>query len=202
MLAQNLEFQNVDLGKLLIHSVESFQAQAREKGVEISYRVINHGKPLMINMDATKIAWALSNLITNALRHVSRGGRVETSVERGEEWAQVTVKDNGPGIERHRQERIFEKFNPYYSLRVARTGSIGVGLAIAREIVVAHKGRIWLNSEPGCGAEFCFSIPIKATNDVYNFASNEKQFKISQDLNTDEGSLLKGVRGGAYSGGR
>jgi signal transduction histidine kinase len=163
-LAQNLEIQKIDLGKLLNHSVQSFQLQAKERGIELILQVINHGKPLVVAMDATKVAWALSNLMTNALRHTPRGGRVDVKLEAFEEWAEVRVRDTGAGIDRHRQERIFDKFNPYYDLRIARSGSVGAGLAIAREIVTAHGGRIWVVSEPGHGAEFCFTLPTKRTS--------------------------------------
>jgi signal transduction histidine kinase len=73
----------------------------------------------------------------------------------------VLVRDTGPGIERKRLDRIFDKFNPFYDLRIARSGSVGAGLAIAREIVTAHGGRIWATSEPGQGAEFCFTLPTR-----------------------------------------
>jgi signal transduction histidine kinase len=165
-LAQRLEIQTIDLGKLLTHSVQSFQVHAKERGVQLVHQVINRGKPIVIGVDATKIAWALSNLMTNALRHTPRGGKVCVSLEILEEGVEVGVQDTGPGIERHRQDRIFDKFNPYYDLRVARSGSVGAGLAIAREIVVAHGGHIWVVSEPGHGAKFCFRLPLKHPNSV------------------------------------
>jgi signal transduction histidine kinase len=102
--------------------------------------------------------------MVNALRHTPRGGRIQVTLgplADREGYLCVRIRDSGPGIERARQERIFEKFNAYYDLRVARTGSIGMGLAIAREIVQSHGGRIWLNSEPKKGAEFGFEIPMK-----------------------------------------
>lgn len=159
-LAQGLKIQKVDLGKLLRHSVQSFQTESTERGIELVQKVLNHGRAFVIPIDATKITWALSNLIINALRHTPRGGRVEVRLEVIEDQAQVCVIDSGPGIERSRQMKIFDKFNPYYDLRVARSGTVGAGLAIAREIVTAHGGRIWVESEPGNGARFCFTLPL------------------------------------------
>ncbi len=166
ILAQRLELQKIDLGKLLSHAVQSFRMQAEEKEIQLTQSIalptdsVGTRKNLMITIDATKIAWALSNLLTNALRHTPRGGRVGVYLDTANDWAQIRVKDTGPGIELHRQERVFEKFNPYYDLRVARSGVVGAGLAIAKEIVTSHGGEIWVSSQPGSGAEFGFRLPI------------------------------------------
>ena len=69
------------------------------------------------------------------------------------------MRDSGVGIDKRRLERIFDKYNPQYDLRVARSGSVGMGLAIAREIVLVHGGRIWAESEVGKGSRFSFEIP-------------------------------------------
>ncbi|MGK5082867.1 HAMP domain-containing sensor histidine kinase [Bdellovibrionota bacterium FG-1] len=161
-ITQHLELQRTDLAKLLRHTVQSFQPEARKRSVELVDKITkNQIHSLYVEVDPSKISWALSNLVTNALRHTPSKGRVEAELEVCEDQIEIRVKDTGPGIERKRQGRIFDKFNPHYDLRIARTGSAGVGLAIAREIIVAHGGRIWVVSEPGRGAEFCFSLPFK-----------------------------------------
>lgn len=167
-IIQKLEFQNIDLVKLLKNSVQSFQTQAKQKDISLSFAAQGKtpeeriGKNLIVPMDPSKVAWAVSNLLTNALRHTPRGGAVEARViSAGDEWVEVRVKDTGPGIDHKRQNRVFDKFSPFYDIRVARTGSTGAGLSIAREIVTAHGGRIWVSSEPGQGAEFGFTLPLK-----------------------------------------
>jgi signal transduction histidine kinase len=162
-LTQRMDVRPVDLAKLVRHSVQAFQSDAKERGIELSCRIVNPSQPLQITVDATKVSWAVSNLMTNALRHTPRNGRIETELEANAEQVEFRVRDSGPGIERKRQKRIFEKFNPHYDLRIARSGSAGMGLAIAREIVVAHGGRIWVTSEQGQGALFAFTLPLRRT---------------------------------------
>jgi signal transduction histidine kinase len=162
-LTQRMDARTVDLAKLIRHSVQAFQSDAKERGIELTCKIQskNPGQPLQITVDATKVSWAVSNLMTNALRHTPRNGRIETELEASDERVEFRVRDTGPGIDRKRQSRIFDKFNPHYDLRVARSGSAGMGLAIAREIVVAHGGKIWVASEPGQGALFAFTLPLK-----------------------------------------
>lgn len=162
-LTQRLEIQSVDLGKLLRHAVQTFSSQSEEKGIELRVHSPPSGRAVFVPMDPTKIAWALSNLLLNAIRHSPRGSLVVAKLEISEDsdFAEVRICDSGPGIDRQRQKKIFEKFSAHYDIRVARSGSAGVGLAITREIVTAHGGQIWVSSRPGEGAEFCFSLPLR-----------------------------------------
>jgi signal transduction histidine kinase len=174
-LTQRLEVKDVDITKLLRQSVQHFQLGASERGVQISLELPGDRKSVVIPIDAAKISWAVSNLVINAMRHTPRGGRVETRVSVQGDQVEIHIKDHGPGIERNRQDRIFDKFNPFYDLRVARSGSIGMGLAIAREIIVAHGGRIWVISEPGQGAEFCFTLPLRRPTDEDRAPESQSQ---------------------------
>ena len=160
-LTEELEVKDVDLSKLLRQSIQHFQPQAFERGIEMSLINRIEGKCPPVPMDATKVSWALSNLLTNALRHTPRDGKVDAILTVREGLAEIKIRDTGPGIDRARRERIFDKFNSYYDLRVGRSGSVGMGLAIAREIITAHGGSIWVSSEIGQGAEFCFTLPLE-----------------------------------------
>jgi signal transduction histidine kinase len=161
-IAQRMEVQTVDFNKLVRHAIQSFQADARTREIELTLKVNNPtGRPIQIPMDATKVSWALTNLLTNAIRHTPVKGQVSAELNARDEDVVVRIRDTGPGIEAARQARIFDKFNSRYDLRVARTGGAGVGLAIAREIVVAHGGHIWVESEPGQGSVFSFTLPLK-----------------------------------------
>ena len=159
------------MGRLIKQQSQFFQPQAFERGIELAAKIGPEARNLEIRVDPTKISWAFSNLMTNALRHTPKGGKVEIILAANETHVEIKIRDSGPGIDRNRQDRIFDKFSPFYDLRVARSGSVGMGLAIAREIIAAHGGRIWMTSEPGRGAEFCFSLPLPA---VVNPPQTEK----------------------------
>lgn len=106
--------------------------------------------------DANKVTWVLTNLVSNALRYVAPGGHVELSARRTGDRLQVAVRDDGSGIPLEAQTRIFEKF-----VQLGDGGGhqgAGLGLAICREIVRAHGGAIWVESAPGAGSTFTFTV--------------------------------------------
>jgi signal transduction histidine kinase len=103
----------------------------------------------------------LSNLLTNALNFSKAPAPVTVSARLVEEGIQFAVADRGMGLRPEEHERIFE---PFYRGDGATTGRVrgtGLGLAICKGIVEAHGGRIWVESEPGNGATFYFTIPTQ-----------------------------------------
>lgn len=158
---RSLSYRELDLAKLLNHAIHPFKLQAMERGIALSFELIKNGKSTVVSIDPGKISWAFSNLLINALRHTPKGGVIVVKLEAKGDWLEVGVKDSGSGIEQKRKNWIFEKFNRFYDIRDAQVKGIGVGLALAREMIMAHKGRIWVNSEPGKGCEFCFMLPCK-----------------------------------------
>ncbi len=161
-LAQKPVLKDVNLAKLVRQVVQHFQPEAFSRGLTLGMAQCLAEAPgggVTVRVDPTQVSWALTNLLTNALRHTPRGGEVNVSVSVHAGKVAVSVRDSGVGIDKRRLERIFDKYNPQYDLRVARSGSVGMGLAIAREIVLAHGGRIWAESEVGKGSRFSFEIP-------------------------------------------
>jgi NtrC-family two-component system sensor histidine kinase KinB len=135
--------------------VEIFEPQARQVGIEL--RSIFPDELPEVRVDATKITWVLSNLVGNALRYTSEGGFIEIAASPAGGHVHVSVKDSGVGIPPEVQGRVFDKF-----VRVGpdkAEGGTGLGLAICKEIVRAHGGTIWVESEPGKGSTFTFTIP-------------------------------------------
>jgi signal transduction histidine kinase len=107
--------------------------------------------------DTTKLTWALSNLVTNALRYTPRGGRITIDVTVEDDLVRIVVADTGPGIPPGQRERVFERFTQGQD---GTTGAAGLGLAIVRDIVQAHGGRVHVDSEVGHGSRFTVVLPL------------------------------------------
>jgi two-component system sensor histidine kinase KdpD len=150
-----LERRDVDLGAVFGRVVKTFGHQAQEKQVALDVAVPAAG--LTVPGDETRITWAISNLLANALRYTPSGGRVELRVAPSDGEVRITVSDTGPGIPPEQRDRIFERFTQ--GPDGGEMGAAGLGLAIVRDIVQAHGGRIQLESEVGRGSRFTLELP-------------------------------------------
>jgi NtrC-family two-component system sensor histidine kinase KinB len=99
----------------------------------------------------------LTNLISNALRYTGKGGHIRVSGEQLDPYIHISVSDDGPGIPFEEQSRIFDKFVQIKSDNAL--GGTGLGLTICKEIVRAHGGTLWVDSRPGEGSTFTFTLP-------------------------------------------
>lgn len=150
-----LERRPVDIRELVQRVTKIFAIQAREKGVALETVIPDRG--LTITGDETKLTWAVSNLLSNALRYTPARGAVRIEVAGQDGDLQIAVSDTGPGIAPDLRERIFERFTQVAD--GGEMGSAGLGLAIVRDIVQAHGGRIHLESAVGRGSRFVLEIP-------------------------------------------
>ena len=115
-----------------------------------------------VDADAHRLEQVLSNLVSNALKFTEPGGRVEIRARAAPGVALFSVSDTGPGIPVDYQPHVFDRFWQARREGEGRKG-LGLGLAIARGVVDAHGGRIWVESTPGEGATFLFTIPAAGT---------------------------------------
>ena len=150
-----LERRNVDLREVVPRVLRIFAPQARDKGVAFESGLPEKG--LTIAGDETKLTWALSNLVANALRYTPSGGRIRIDATPEPGAVLLAVTDTGPGIPAEQRERVFERFAQ--SADGGEVGAAGLGLAIVRDIVQAHGGRIHLESEVGRGSRFVLELP-------------------------------------------
>jgi NtrC-family two-component system sensor histidine kinase KinB len=149
-----IEFADVSIPTVLEAGVAPFRGQAQGLGIDLTLKTVNDLPTL--RADPNKLVWVVTNLVGNALRYAKT--RVEVSAEKAGPWMLVYVRDDGVGIPYDQQARIFEKFVRIQGDK--RPGGAGLGLAISKEIVKAHHGSIWVESEPGEGSLFIVSLPI------------------------------------------
>ena len=143
----------VPLGQILQHVLDDLQVQLRESGA-----TVERGSLPTVLGDPAQMEQLLQNLISNAVKfHGSKPPviRVE-AVQRASEW-EVSVADNGIGIDQQFFERIFILFQRLHG--IAQYSGTGIGLAICKKIVERHGGRIWVESAPGQGSTFRFTLP-------------------------------------------
>jgi signal transduction histidine kinase len=102
----------------------------------------------------------MANLSSNAVRHTPPGGTITIAADRTDSFVRVSVSDTGKGITQKDLDTIFDKFVQIKTPAASTPGSVGLGLAIAKEAVEAHGGTIRVQSEPGIGSTFFFTLPI------------------------------------------
>lgn len=147
-----------DLAGVFREVVNLFEEEAQKTNVEL---VVESGSfPYRLEFDRHRIVQLLSNLVQNALKFTPPGGRISVGASMSSTDVIVSVKDTGSGIEERALERIFDKF--WQGNRGDNRGA-GLGLTIARGIVEAHGGKISVDSHPGRGTKFYFTIPRALT---------------------------------------
>ena len=150
---RKLELKNNDLIELIRQIVLLAEGEADSRGItiETDWRE----SPLMIFIDFDKIKQAIFNIVKNAMESISGRGYITLSVEQeGREWAKVKISDTGGGLSSEEMEQIF---NPDYT---TKEKGLGLGLALAHEIIQGHSGEIRVMSEPGTGTTFEILLPM------------------------------------------
>ena len=154
-----MNLQSVRLRPLVDRVLEDFKTQAASRGAALK----NDVPELTARADAERLQQVLSNLIGNAIKYGREGGRVDVSGQLLDGSAiELCVRDDGPGIPAEALERVFERFYRVDKARSREQGGTGLGLSIVKHIVQSHGGKVWARSEPGSGAAFYFTLPVKA----------------------------------------
>ncbi len=148
----SLNRQQVEAGALLRRVAASYQLQAEQHGINLGVKADD--APLSIHIDEERMAQALGNLVSNALRYTPEGGEVRMDVSAENGRALIVVRDTGVGITAEDLSHIFERFYRVDQARNLDAGESGLGLAITRAIVNAHGGEIAVESEVGQGTRF------------------------------------------------
>jgi|YNPNPStandDraft_1061719.scaffolds.fasta_scaffold04868_8 signal transduction histidine kinase len=154
----DMEIQPCDLREVARQTMAKFQPQAERQGVALEITDPPDLPPAQA--DPGRIAQVLTNLLDNALRHTPPGGRIHLTLAGQGDHVFVTVEDTGTGIPREELPAVFERFYRADRSRNRETGGSGLGLAIVREIVHAHGGDVWIESELGQGTKIGFRLPL------------------------------------------
>jgi signal transduction histidine kinase len=156
----DLEKQPVDLGEIIRQIVDNFSLQAQKAGIHLELKK-EKNLPI-IRGDGDRLVQVFTNLVDNALKFTPQNGEVIVNADASAGYLFIRVTDSGPGITPEDQKRIFERF--FQTDRSRKGGAnhgIGLGLPIAREIVRAHGGEVWVESNPGRGSVFVVKLPVE-----------------------------------------
>ncbi len=169
LIGDLVDVASLEAGKLLVtpevrdasavvrESVEAFQPLASAQGLSLDVEL--RGEPLMATFDHERVLQVLANLLSNALKFTPAGGRISIRVVPSGQELHFSVTDTGSGIPSQQLNAVFERF---WQARSGDRRGLGLGLYISKSIVEAHGGRIWVESQPGAGSTFTFTLPAAA----------------------------------------
>ena len=157
-----LEKTPTKLAKLLKELIRNHQRETKR------HRIVGDFDDLhpMLMLDASRITQVLDNLLNNAIKYSPDGGDITVNVRQVNELLEISVADHGLGMTADQAERVFDKFYRADTSNTAR-GGLGLGMSIAKNIVEAHGGRIWLESAPGKGTVVTFTLPLQTKFNDY-----------------------------------
>ncbi len=174
-----LDFSKIESGQMSVYpkpvepekiaqeAVDSLQPWAQKKRIELTLNAAG-GLPL-VDSDAPRTVQVIVNLLSNAIKFTPAGGKITVKLARRTEdaatFVEFAVTDTGPGIPKEEQKRVFEKFAQIAGGE-SHVGGTGLGLSIAKALVHLQKGKMWIESEPGAGATFLFTLPVFAAQAV------------------------------------
>jgi signal transduction histidine kinase len=154
---QEFDDDPVRLEEVIRDALKALDAATLTERVEV---VVQVDKDLEVRGDRDALTQALANLLINAWKYTPSGGRrIELRARGSERTIDISVRDNGPGVARDEQRRIFDEFERGAAAEMTGRRGSGLGLAIVRAVVRAHRGRLTLSSKQGEGADFRIRLP-------------------------------------------
>jgi len=156
------------LSKIVLSSIEdiiqsivdAYKKEMEKRKLKFEFKKPKEQLPKLM-LDVEKMKIAIKNIFDNALKYTLPGGKVSISLRRDEKEIEVQIQDTGKGILQEQQGKVFTKFFRGANIIKMETEGTGLGLFISKNIIEAHGGRIWFESEEGKGSTFYFTIPVK-----------------------------------------
>jgi signal transduction histidine kinase len=157
-----LELSQVAVPEVLRSAVSMHAERASRAGISLALRT----EPAEISIDADerRVRQIVFNLLSNAVKFTPADGRVDVSARIDDGQVEIAVADTGPGIQAKDLQTIFEEFEQSTDGKQAE--GTGLGLPLSRKLVELHGGRLWVESEPGRGSIFRFTLPVKHRTEV------------------------------------
>jgi signal transduction histidine kinase len=156
-------FRKTDLHDIAKETIEFMTGFAREKNIQL---VSSCTALPLIEIDPDRISQVLRNLVHNAIKFSPPESTIEIKLELQKDFVQFSVKDQGVGLSTEDQTRVFEPFYQVEGSLSRNYGGTGLGLTICRGIIEAQKGKIWVESKPGYGCTFYFTVPLTPVYDI------------------------------------
>lgn len=154
------KFTETDIVQLVDQTIFEFSGESQKKEINLLFLKPESFPPL-VKCDTEMIRVVLQNLIENAIKYSDKGDKVVVSIHNDENSVEISVHDNGIGIDPAEKEHIFEKFFRAKNAKEKDAIGSGLGLFTVKKIIENHKGKIWFEGAPGNGTTFFFSLPIK-----------------------------------------
>ncbi len=162
---EQLKIEQVDINQLISEQLTIFARQADRKGIQLISKHQLAKEHTEVYVDKTKIVQILNNLLNNAIIF-TKTGEIELGCQVKGELLEFFVRDTGIGIDKNKLDFIFERFVQADDLIRQDYGGIGLGLSICKDFLELMEGEIWVESEPGKGSTFFFTIPYHPVKDI------------------------------------
>jgi len=170
-LAELMDIVKTGSGRLQIQ-LEPIDMKSLLQGIDGQISPLLHGKGQNLNVDlpdslpiihgdGQRLEQVVLNLMTNAAKFTPKGGNITLRARKRDIGLVIVVQDTGIGISKEEQARLFQPYSRLSADRQRHPG-LGLGLALAKQVVELHRGKIWVESEPGKGSTFSFSLPLDA----------------------------------------
>jgi two-component system CheB/CheR fusion protein len=153
----NLQFTTVNVADVVRKAVDTLRLSVAQR-----IDLVIEDEPLMARADPLRLEQVIDNLLTNAAKYAPKSQHIDVQVRRSDGHAEVSVRDEGPGIAEKEASQLFSRFYQVPRQDGATHGGLGLGLYIVRELVVAHDGDVSINTTPGIGSTFTVRLPLIA----------------------------------------
>jgi PAS domain S-box-containing protein len=161
--AMKLHKEFIPVQTVVSETICSFETLASAKNIELKSNLCK--KDILVNVDRDRIIQIMTNLVGNAIKFIPAESHISIDVSEHQKEVLIAVRDDGPGLSKDEIDKIFDRFVQIHQLAGPGEHGTGLGLTIAKELIQMHGGRIWVESSPGNGCCFFFTLPMCEAED-------------------------------------